>query len=186
MRATNGGDRPSPNSYWIIPGRFAAGEYPGAFESGEAATKVKALLNAGINHFIDLTGPRDHLNPYAEIAEQEARRLGLTVGHERHPIVDESVPSLEQMSRTLDAIDDAMSAGKSVYVHCWGGVGRTGTVVGCWLVRQGRTGDEALRQLAEWWQGVEKVYRRPISPEPGEQHEYVRGWTEPPQERRAR
>ena len=31
-----------------------------------------------------------------------------------------------------------------MYLHCWGGVGRTGTVVGCWLVRHGRTGDEAL------------------------------------------
>ena len=27
--------------------------------------------------------------------------------------------------------------GRKVYVHCWGGVGRTGTVVGCYLVRQG-------------------------------------------------
>ena len=33
MSAANGRDRPSPNSYWVIPGRFAAGEYPGAFES---------------------------------------------------------------------------------------------------------------------------------------------------------
>ena len=184
MCAANGGDRPSSNSYWVIPGRFAAGEYPGALERGEAATRVKTLLNAGINHFIDLTEPGE-LNPYAGIAEEEARRLGLTVGHERHQIADASVPSPEQMARTLNAIDAALSAGKSVYVHCWGGVGRTGTVVGCWLVRQGRTGDEALEQLAEWWQGVEKVYRRPISPETREQHEYVRGWTEPPRGRQS-
>ena len=50
------------------------------------------------------------------------------------------------MASILDAIDAALDGGKTVYVHCWGGVGRTGTVVGCWLVRHGKTGDEALRQ----------------------------------------
>ena len=83
------------------------------------------------------------------------------------------------MSKILDAIDAAMRDGKTVYVHCLGGVGRTGTVIGCWLVRHGRTGNTALCQIAEWWLGVEKVYRRPISPETREQHEYVRDWTEP-------
>jgi protein-tyrosine phosphatase len=36
------------------------------------------------------------------------------------------------------------------YVHCWGGIGRTGTVVGCWLVaREGLTTDAALQRIAE-------------------------------------
>ena len=37
----------------------------------------------------------------------------------------------------LDAIDDQLENGGNVYVHCWGGKGRTGTVVGCWLIRHG-------------------------------------------------
>lgn len=79
----------------------------------------------------------------------------------------------------LDAIDAALGEAKTVYVHCWGGVGRTGTVVGCWLVRRGRTGEEALTQVAEWWRSVDKAYRRPESPETPEQCKYVRNWTEP-------
>ena len=55
-------------------------------------------------------------------------------------------------------------------------------MVGCWLVRHGATGDEALGQIAEWWKGMEKAYRQPRSPETTEQHAYVRDWTEPSRE----
>ena len=179
MSADAGRDRPSPNSYWVTRDRFAAGEYPGAFESSEAATKIEHLLRAGIDHFIDLTEERE-LEPYAGILEEVAHRLGLHVGHERHPIVDGRVPtSPEQMVRILDAIDLALSEGKTVYVHCWGGVGRTGTAVGCWLVRHGSTGEQALHQINDRWQGMEKARRIPSSPETHDQIEYVRNWTEP-------
>ena len=82
------------------------------------------------------------------------------------------------MTGILDAIDTSLDAGHTVYVHCWGGVGRTGTIVGCWLMRHGLTGDDALEQIAEWWKDVEKAERIPFSPETHEQQEYVRRWTE--------
>lgn len=174
-------DRPQPNSYWVIPGRFAAGEYPGARDPREAARKLRTLLAAGIDHFVDLTEPHE-LVPYAEIAADEGRRLSRQFEHERRPIADLGVPgSPAGMAAILDAIDGALKDGRTVYLHCWGGVGRTGTVVGCWLVRHGRTGDEALQQLGEWWQGVEKVDRKPQSPETQKQFRYVREWTEPPE-----
>ena len=84
------------------------------------------------------------------------------VVHERHPIRDLSVPrSPQDMASILDALDEALEGGRNVYVHCWGGVGRTGTVVGCWLVRHGLTGDQALAQIAGWWRGVEKSWYHP-------------------------
>lgn len=169
---------PLPNSYWVRPGLFAAGEYPGALDPSQAAAKLKVLLRAGINHFIDLTGPGE-LCPYRNIADRKARPLGVRVGYERFPIADEGVPrSPEWMVLILDAIDAALNDGKTVYVHCWGGVGRTGTVVGCWLVRHGESGAAALEQIAKWWRGVEKVCRIPTSPETRGQVEYVLSWAE--------
>ena len=65
----------------------------------------------------------------------------------------------------LDTIDQALAAGHTMYVHCWGGVGRTGTVVGCHLVRHGQQGTAALHALARRWQTVAKRPRHPCSPE---------------------
>ena len=51
------------------------------------------------------------------------------------------------MNAVLDMLDTALQAGQAVYLHCWAGIGRTGTVVGCYLVRHGLTGEQALARL---------------------------------------
>jgi hypothetical protein len=80
------------------------------------------------------------------------------------------------MQDILDTIDTSLQAGKKIYLHCWGGIGRTGTTVGCYLVRRGKTGAAALAQLAEWWQKVPKSRIHPHSPETYEQAEFIREW----------
>ena len=186
MSVANNPSRPIPNSYWVDPGRLAAGEYPGAEDPGEAATKLGILLEAGIDHFIDLTEAGEPtysgqpLARYSGYAYKAARHRGLDVGWERRPIHDLGIPSSpEQMADILDAIDSALDDSRTVYVHCWGGIGRTGTVVGCWLVRHGSSGDEALDRVGELFAGMEKAPYRSGSPETPEQEAYVRNWTEP-------
>jgi protein-tyrosine phosphatase len=49
----------------------------------------------------------------------------------------------------LDLIDEELAAGGVVFVHCWAGCGRTGVVVGCWLVRHGMEPREALSRVAD-------------------------------------
>lgn len=56
-----------PNGHWVVEGRFAAGGYPGALNPDEAERKLTALLEAGIDHFIDLTAEGE-LVPYSDIA----------------------------------------------------------------------------------------------------------------------
>ena len=170
-------DRPIPNSYWVRPGRFAAGEYPGNAFRSRAEDKLGSLLAAGVSRFIDLT-EEGELKPYREAAQAEADRLGASFAWERHPVVDTSTPSHARMVEILDAIDSSIARGETVYVHCMGGIGRTGTVVGCWLRRRGLTGEEALAQIAEWWKGVAKRHRRPHSPENETQRRYILDWAE--------
>jgi len=79
----------------------------------------------------------------------------------------------------LDAIDSHISQGRTVYVHCWGGVGRTGLIVGCWLTRNGGDGKSALLRLRELWQECPKSVSR-ISPETREQERYILDWKKTP------
>jgi len=48
-----------------------------------------------------------------------------------------SIPTTRQMREILDTIHSEIGNGGVVYVHCWGGKGRTGTVVGCFLLENG-------------------------------------------------
>ncbi|HEY8376361.1 MAG TPA: protein-tyrosine phosphatase family protein [Nannocystis sp.] len=169
-------ERPYPNSYWVRPGLLLAGEYPGAREEAVARDKIGRLLAAGVQVFIDLTEPGE-LEPYAPLLQAEARARGAAVEHLRFAIRDKSVPSSPALvDAAISAIDAALAASRAAYVHCWGGIGRTGTIVGCWLVSQGASGEEALAAIAGFWRTVEKVHRRPRSPETDEQCDYVRRW----------
>jgi protein-tyrosine phosphatase len=168
-------DLPHRNCYRVAP-QLIAGEYPGAAEPTKAAARIARHLEAGISYFLDLTEAGE-LAPYAALLAQAAAACGQPAIHTRLPIRDVSVPETPAaMQAILDTLDNAMAAGHSVYLHCWGGVGRTGTVVGCWLVRHGQTGEQALATLTRHWCTVEKAYRHPRSPETVAQQAYVRNW----------
>jgi hypothetical protein len=175
-------ERPHANCYWVEPNRFLAGEYPGAKDKAGARQILRRFLANGVTFFLDLTEVHE-LNPYAELLHDEAAAVGKTVMYRRMPIPDLSVPQTgQEMVAILDAIDAALASRHTVYVHCWGGVGRTGTVVGCYLVRHGRSGPQALRDLSRLWQGTEKSKVRPHTPETAEQVRFVRHWVEAAQE----
>lgn len=103
----------------------------------------------------------------------------LTCG--RFPIPDLGICTSERMNEILDAIDEHLAAGRTAYVHCWGGAGRTGMVVGCWLVRHGRTGVEALAEVDRLFRTMPKattsrMHRELGSPQTDAQRAMVRGW----------
>jgi hypothetical protein len=164
------------NTYWVKPGQLLAGEYPGDRDEKTAVAKLNALSDCGVTSFIDLTVANESgLKPYAHLLPAVFGSRPTT--YARFPIVDLGVPSSKsQMVTILDAIDGAIKKGDKVYVHCRGGVGRTGTVVGCYLARHGLPGDKALAEVKRLWKGCEKSDTNPRSPETNAQREYVRGW----------
>lgn len=169
--------RPISESYWVEPGRFLAGEYPGRHEAELTRKRIDVLLEAGFDTFIDLTQPGENL-PYNDILLEQASAYGVSVAHRRFAIGDFGLPTPGRMNEILETIEDNLQSGRKIYLHCWAGIGRTGTTVGCYLVRQGRSPEEALEQLAAWWRGVPKSQYHPRSPETNEQANFIRAWAE--------
>ena len=171
-------ERPIPNSYWILPDCFLAGEYPGAAKEAEARQKLSILLRAGIDTFVDLTHPGesgllayDYLLPEVG-AETMPTKM---IRHLRYPVDDMTAPSEEQTRIILGSIRAQLAEGRHVYLHCWGGRGRTGAIVGCYLREEGRSGEEALEQIRIWRRPTPKgIYP---SPETSGQIYRVLNWT---------
>src|SRR4051812_17065288 len=129
---------PIPDSYWLIDGLLLAGEYPGAAGADDTRTKLRKFLDAGIRTFVDLTEQTESLTKYDQVLRELSAERGIETKHVRFGIRDVGLPRDKAlMTLILDTIRAEIDAGRPVYVHCWGGVGRTGTVIGCWLVEQG-------------------------------------------------
>ncbi|EGN92955.1 hypothetical protein SERLA73DRAFT_64870 [Serpula lacrymans var. lacrymans S7.3] len=171
--------RPIPNSYWATPLLLAC-EYPWTpfcFTN----QKLDALLAAGVRTFIDLTEAGE-LSPYTPHLASHAREHGIdeaSIEYHRFPIQDRSLPaSVDYVRQILDVLRQNERKGRISAVHCRGGIGRTGMVVGCWLVECGlaRDGEDALKIIAKEWKTVEKFKRFPHSPETGPQFEFVKNF----------
>jgi hypothetical protein len=165
--------RPLENSYWVLPGRLLAGEYPSGREYPESDAgreRLARLVAAGIGCIVDLT-EEGECPPYAPL-------LPATVVHLRRMIPDTRVPhDPAQMRQILDDIASTLASGRTVYLHCRAGIGRTGTVAGCFLVEQGFNGEGALRELNHLWTlQCARAASWPEVPQTREQADYIRQW----------
>ncbi len=164
---------PFPDSYWVIPGKLLAGEYPYASNELDATRKLARLLNSGIRAIADLTMPGDEISYFEELVHL-ADEMEIKVAYRRFAIRDMSLPEVETMKAILDWIDARMAESSPTYVHCLGGIGRTGTVVGCYLVRHGMTGQVALERIAFLRQGTPDWWY--VSPETWQQKDFILNW----------
>jgi hypothetical protein len=167
---------PVAGSYWVQD-RLVAGPYPGGRHEHSLRARLRLLLEAGVTHFLDLTESGEKgLAPYKGILRMEAAAAGLRIEYARAPIHDFDIPTIAQMREVLDLLDAAIAGGHTVYVHCYAGIGRTGTVVGCFLVRHGLSGREALDEIAALRRGLGSEAQP--SPITAEQRAMVLNWIE--------
>lgn len=172
-------EKPFSQSFRVYDGLLFAGCYPGDLDPAERDHKLRGLLDCGILRVINLmeadeTSGGRAFNPYAPRLQALAADCGMTVECLRLPIKDASAPTPSVMRQILDTLDEGMARQMPTYLHCWGGHGRTSTVVGCHLIRHGRTATQAIEQIGRWRAAL------PKHPDPFEngQKAFVESWSE--------
>jgi protein tyrosine phosphatase len=168
-------------SYWVLPRQFLAGEYPGDIEPEMTSRKLKALIAGGIRTFVDLTDEGEVsedakvIPTYRSILRRVSEQESVDTTYANIPIEDRGVPSPWTLRCILDVIDRSIADENPVYVHCWAGRGRTGTVVGCYLKRHGLAQDtDVIQKLAQLRKDVPEG--RETSPQTKEQIRMVTTW----------
>jgi len=120
---------------------------------------VGTLVSLLEEHELALLGIEDY--------EQTAIAVGIDVLH--FPILDTYVPrAMPPVSALLKKIEAIATQGRGVVIHCRGGLGRSGVIGGCLLLKHGLLPDEALKVLA--------TVRSPDCPENETQREFIRAF----------
>eukprot|EP00798_Chlamydomonas_sp_ICE-L_P003469 gene3469-13530_t len=147
---------PTPWSNWVIPGRVMAGAYPASLDDAETGRILTTLLELGINTFVCIQAEvnvntpesawrnQHGLRPYIKDAQKILSRAHETgnpkirqqkIDFLHLPVIDGSVTTDSAMNRLAEDCIERVFNGENLYIHCWGGHGRTGTLVATMLGR---------------------------------------------------
>ena len=126
-----------PNFSWLVEHKLAAMSYP---ESEDAFT---LFWRIGIRALINLTEE--------PLPGEIIRKVGILTEH--IPIVDFTAPNLKQVEQAIMMINFYMERNMPVAVHCLAGFGRTGTILACYLVGEGKSADVAITAIRRWRPG---------------------------------
>lgn len=131
---------PTLNSNWIIPNVLLASAYPGSPDKKKSKIIVDKLLKhvdvvlslqyahetVDFNTYLQLVAPKlENKNSYCEKIDDKI--------FARFPVKDRGVASDNYVDIFTDQLVKAIGKGYRLLVHCWGGKGRTGTVMGILL-----------------------------------------------------
>ncbi len=119
---------------WVEKDALAASGYPAS------KGQVQWLVAHGIYSILTLT----------ESPLPEQFTLGTEVRIKHLPMKDHAAPDLESLERASEYLIEELKSGRRVVVHCLAGEGRTGCVLGAYMIRtRGLTADEVMKILRE-------------------------------------
>jgi protein-tyrosine phosphatase len=141
---------PTPESNWVVKGKLIAGAFPGFTEDDKNVESLTQILNSGVSLFACLQKEYDNeipeefwkknkgLRPYFKDVEK------MIANKEEYTNLETNIEKaifIHEKIRDCDIADDdttiklakklvkAIYDGEVVYLHCWGGHGRTGVIV---------------------------------------------------------
>lgn len=136
---------------------LAGSGHPGY--GGELIAALSALEEAGIKSILSLTEESLELPPLHE--------FGFAYMH--LPVEDFTAPTQQQVESAVKFIDNGIGRNEGVLIHCRAGIGRTGTILACYLVSQGMEPFAAIEQVRQTRPGSCEVYAQEFAV-----HQYAR------------
>jgi len=134
---------------WLKRGKLAGTPRPGIV--ADLDHDLEALRRAGVNTLVSLT----------ERPMELAAVLAHGFQHVASPIPDMCAPTLAQAVELCRKIEEFITRGDVVAVHCRAGLGRTGTLLACTLIWEGMEALDALeacrRIQPNWVQSTEQA-----------------------------
>jgi protein-tyrosine phosphatase len=118
---------------WAEPGFLAFGEKPGLWRALE--DDLAFLQDQGISVIVSM------LEDHANLADYEACKFSTL----HFPVLDLHAPTQDQIRACLKEFAGFKEAGKKVYLHCYGGLGRSATIAAAWLIHSGMAPADAVR-----------------------------------------
>lgn len=105
------------------------------------AKLVPKLKEEGVTHVLNMVAEW-------EGPVKEYKSLGMTL--QRIPVIDFTPPSLADIEQGADYIQEVISSGGTVYVHCKAGRGRSASVCMAYLIKhKGMTPQQAQQHLTQ-------------------------------------
>lgn len=132
---------------WLIPNQLAASRGPRSKED------LRFLKEIGVDCLIRLADIDE-----VSVTPKDVSEAGLEDFHE--PVPDYCPPSQAQLDRLVSYIDSKIKEGKRVAVSCRAGLGRTGTLLACYLVHKGLDYESALAKVRENRPGSVKTFQQ--------------------------
>ncbi len=116
---------------WFEEGQLAACRFP---------SSDKALQVLADHHVTLLINLHERSHTDGRLARFGIKQLHL-------PVKDFTPPTPDQLDVGVHTIVEELGGGGRVAVHCGAGLGRTGTLLACYLVRRGASAEDAIRQV---------------------------------------
>lgn len=120
---------------WILPAQLAGSGRPGRYSPLDK--DLAFLRQEGIGVIISLLESTVNLEAYVE--------AGFDTHH--FPVEDFTAPTLDQIAEACGIIESSLTRGSRVLVHCNAGIGRTGTLLACFLAHQGVEPEDAVQRI---------------------------------------